>query len=62
VLAGIVMLLIPGQGLLTILIGIALMDFPKKQAFLRRVVARQWVLRSINRIRGRFGRAPLRAP
>lgn len=62
VLAGIVMLVMPGQGLLTILIGITLMDFPKKQAFLRRVVARQRVLRSINRIRGRFGRPPLRAP
>jgi hypothetical protein len=62
VLAGIVMLVIPGQGVICIVIGLVLMDFPQKQAFLRRVVARKHVLRTINRMRSRFSRPPLRAP
>ena len=45
VLAGIVMLVMPGQGLIPIVIGLAMMDFPRKQAFLRRLAGRKRVLR-----------------
>jgi hypothetical protein len=59
VLAGIAMLVLPGQGLLTILIGLSLVDFPGKRALERRVIAAPMVLHTINRLRARFGREPL---
>jgi hypothetical protein len=57
--AGIAMLVLPGQGLLTILLGIILVDLPGKFRFERWLVARGPVLRSINWLRQRAGRAPL---
>ena len=47
---------IPGQGLLTILIGLILLDFPGKRGLERRLVSRPSVLAAINRLRARFGR------
>lgn len=51
---------IPGQGLLTILIGVMLLDFPRKRRIERRLVSRPRVLAGINALRTRFGKAPLR--
>lgn len=59
VLAGLAMLVLPGQGLLTILIGLLMMDFPGKRRFERRLVGRPVILRQINRLRERRGRPPL---
>ena len=59
VLLGIVMLVIPGQGLLTILIGLTLTDFPKKYRMQRWLVSRKPVLRSANWLRRKGGRKPL---
>jgi hypothetical protein len=50
---------VPGQGLLTILIGLMLLDFPGKRSFERRLLARPRVLETMNRIRARLGRPPL---
>ena len=50
---------VPGQGVLTILIGIILLDFPGKRAYERRLVVRPAVLGTINRLRARFGRPPM---
>ena len=58
-LAGVAMLVLPGQGILTMLIGISLMDFPGKRSLERNLVSRPSVLRAINAIRERFGRPPL---
>jgi len=58
-LGGIAMLVLPGQGLLTILIGVSLMDFPGKRAIERKLVSRPLVLQAINRVRERFDRPPL---
>ena len=58
-LGGIAMLVLPGQGLLTILIGVSLMDFPGKRAIERKLVSRPLILQAINRIRQRFDRPPL---
>ncbi len=58
-LGGIAMLFLPGQGLLTILIGVSLMDFPGKRAIERKLVSRPLILEAINRIRQRFDRPPL---
>jgi len=59
VVAGIIMLVLPGQGIFTILIGIMLLNFPGKFRLERWIVARRPVLRSINWLRRRAGRAPL---
>lgn len=50
---------VPGQGLLTILIGLMLIDVPGKRRLERRIVGRPKVLRVINRLRRRFGRESL---
>lgn len=59
IVVGIVMLITPGQGLLTILIGLTLLDFKGKYALERRLVRKPPVLRAINWLRKRAGRAPL---
>ena len=59
VVAGLIMLVLPGQGIFTILIGIMLLNFPGKYRLERWIVARRPVLRSINWLRRRAGRAPL---
>ena len=58
---GIIMSLpgVPGQGVLTIAIGIALMDVPGKRRLVRSVLGRENVLRRVNAFRRRFGMAPL---
>jgi len=50
---------VPGQGLLTILLGVMLLDFPGKRRFEHKLVSRPTVLRAINRLRHRFGKPPL---
>lgn len=51
--------LIPGQGLLTILLGLMLLDFPGKRKLERRIVGMPRVLNRVNRLRARFGKPPL---
>ena len=50
---------IPGQGLLTILLGLMLVDFPGRRSLEHKVLGRAEVLRSINKLRGRYGKPPL---
>ena len=50
---------IPGPGVLIILIGIMLLDFPGKREWERRLVSRPKVLGAINRMRARYGRPQL---
>jgi hypothetical protein len=61
ILLGLVMALpgIPGQGLLTMIVGLTMIDFPGKQRLERRLIGRPHVLHAINRLRARFQRAPL---
>ena len=59
ILFGAIMLFIPGQGVLTMLIGVLLTNFPGKYRLERRLVRRPSVLRALNAIRGRFGHDPL---
>lgn len=60
--AGIAMLFLPGQGLLTILLALALLDFRGKHAAERWLVSRPQVIGSLNWLRTRAGRPPLRLP
>lgn len=57
-LLGIAMLVLPGQGLLTILIAIVLIDFPGKRRFERWLLLRPRILGVLNSIRKRAGREP----
>lgn len=59
ILAGIVMLVLPGQGLLTIFIGVMLLDFPGKYRFERWLATRRPVAKSVNWLRKRAKRPPL---
>ena len=59
ILLGIAMLVLPGQGVLTILIGIVFINFPGKYRLERWVVMRDPVLKTINRLRERAGHPPL---
>ena len=58
---GVIMALpgVPGQGLLTALIGLTLINFPGKTGIERRLIARPTVFRAVNRLRARFHRQPL---
>jgi hypothetical protein len=50
---------VPGQGLLTMLIGLTMLSFPGKRRVERRLLRVPAVLRGINRLRARFARPPL---
>jgi len=58
-LAGVAMLFLPGQGLLTMLIGLSLVDFPGKRRLESKLIGQATVLKSINALRHKFGRPPL---
>lgn len=58
-LLGILMLVLPGQGIITMLIGLMLLNFPGKYRFERWLVSRRPFLRAVNRVRARADRAPL---
>lgn len=61
-LVGIAMLVLPGQGLLTMLLGVMLLDFPGKYRLERWLVGRGPTLRMINWLRRRSGQPPLERP
>jgi hypothetical protein len=56
IVGGIAMLVLPGQGLLTILIGICLMDFPGKRRLIGRLSGIPQIQRALNWIRRRQGK------
>ncbi|MGX5915298.1 PGPGW domain-containing protein [Aliidiomarina sp. Khilg15.8] len=60
--AGIIMLFVPGQGLLTILAAIALSDVPGKYRIERWIVLRPGILRAINWVRKRYRKPPVKCP
>jgi hypothetical protein len=59
VLAGLAMLVLPGQGLLTIFIGLSLVNFPGKPRLLRKMVRQKRIMHSINWLRQKFDHPPL---
>jgi hypothetical protein len=62
VLVGIVLSLpgIPGQGILTILVGLMLTDLPGVRRLERALVRRRGVKRALDAIRAKFGKDPLK--
>jgi hypothetical protein len=61
-LAGIAMLVLPGQGLLTIMIALGMMIFPGKFELEKWIVTRKGVLKAVNWIRKQSQHPPLQAP
>jgi hypothetical protein len=59
VVLGVLMLILPGQGLLTLLVGVMLVDFPGKLKLVQRLLARPKVLSVVNKLRGKHGKPPL---
>lgn len=50
---------VPGQGLLTVLLGIMLLDFPGRHRLEQKLLSRPSIVNTINRLRGRFDKPPL---
>ncbi len=57
--AGFLMLFLPGQGVLTMLIGLSLIEFPGKRRVEAKIVGQSTVLNTINAMRAKFGKPPL---
>ena len=61
ILLGIVLSLpgVPGQGILTILLGLIMLDIPGKRPLEAKIIQRPTVLGAANKLRARWGKPPL---
>ncbi len=59
---GVAMLVLPGQGVLTLAFALLLLDIPGKHKVVRRFLGSRRVLKLLNGMRRRFNREPLEAP
>lgn len=50
---------VPGQGFLTILLGLIMLDIPGKRPLEARIIKRPAVLSAINNLRAKYGKEPL---
>ena len=50
---------VPGQGLLTVLLGIMLLDFPGRHRLEQKLLSKPSIVNTINRLRKRFEKPPL---
>ena len=57
--AGFLMLFLPGQGLLTMLIGISMLDFPGKRKVEAKIIGQPTILSTVNAMRKKFDKPPL---
>ena len=62
IISGFIMLFIPGQGLLTILIGLLLLSFPGKQKAVLSLIRRKQLQKSLNWIRAKQKKGPFLWP
>jgi hypothetical protein len=54
---------IPGPGIVTIVMGLMLLDFAEKRRWARWIISRPPILRAANRLRRKYGRPPfVRSP
>ncbi len=56
---GFLMLFLPGQGILTMLIGVSMLDFPGKRKLEAKIIGLPTVLNAINSMREKLGKPPL---
>ena len=61
ILLGIILSLpgVPGQGILTILLGLIFLDIPGKRPLEARIIKRPSVLSAINKLRAKYNKPPL---
>lgn len=57
-LAGIAMLVLPGQGIITMLIGVSFMDFPRKHQIVDNLIHRPRIMKLLNWIRRKEKKPP----
>jgi len=50
---------VPGQGILTILLGLIMIDIPGKRPIEAKIIQRPTVLAAINKLRAKYGKEPL---
>lgn len=62
IIVGLALLVLPGQGILTMLMGLVLLDFPKKRALLVWLVSRPAVIATINWMRKKRNQPALKLP
>ena len=53
---------IPGPGIITIVIGLMLLDFAEKRRWARWVISRPPILGAANRLRSKYGKSPFSLP
>jgi hypothetical protein len=59
---GIAMIVLPGQGVLTILVGLSILDLPIKHRMITRILGNPKVHATIDNIRRKAGKGSLRIP
>lgn len=59
---GLLLLVLPGQGLLMVLLAVSLMDIPGKHALIQRMVQKQPVWRALSYLRERAHKEPFERP
>ncbi|MCY3742094.1 MAG: hypothetical protein OXH00_13850 [Candidatus Poribacteria bacterium] len=59
IIVGLILIPLPGQGILTVLIGLVISDIPGKRKLERRIIGSPAVLSALNHIRSRFNRPML---
>lgn len=61
-IAGLLMLVLPGQGLLMVLLALSLLDVPGKRTLIQRIVQRPTVWRALSYLRERAHKDPFQRP
>ena len=61
ILLGIILSLpgVPGQGILTILLGLIMIDIPGKRPLEAKIIKRPTILSAVNNLRARYNKSPL---
>ena len=59
IIGGVMMLVLPGQGILTIIIGIFLMDYPGKYKLEQKLISIPTILKTLNWMRIKSNKPPL---
>jgi len=62
VVAGLIMLFTPGQGLLSMLFGLMIMNYPGKFRLECWIIKRPLIMKTVNKLRDRHGQPPLLPP
>jgi hypothetical protein len=59
-IAGAIMLVTPGQGVLAIVVSLILLDIPGKRKLLAKLAGQRRVLKALNGLRRKYGKPPLK--